>query len=213
MSVDPDDVPHHSDRDSEEVREWSVVGMIVGNPAVQALAIMTIVSCAGWAIVPGGVPTSFAVTPPIGVPPWELLLAIYAHLSVAHLVGNAVIIAVAGGIVSVSTSATRFHVFYVITGVASSVAQVALSSQFDYPIAVVGASGSAFALVGYVLTSNPLSLAVVEWLDSRDVALVMLGGAIALTLYYSASGSALVSHFVGAMLGMAAGRFRLLNVQ
>ena len=175
------------------------------NPAVQTLLLMGVVSIVDWLVGP-----PFAISSPIGSPPWEFL-AIYSHLSLGHLLSNAVIVLVAGGLVSLSTSTGRFHAFFVLTGVASSVAHVLASGAFGTSVAIIGSSGSAFALVGYLLVANPLSAAVFGRIDGRTVAVVLAVVAVAVTLQYSAAGSAVVSHFVGVVLGMAAGRFRLLG--
>lgn len=191
----------------------SLGSAVVRNPTVQTLGVMAIVSALGWAIAPGSAPVSFTVSPPIGDPWYELVMANYAHLNSAHLYANVVVISVAGGIVSLSTTAVRFHGFFLTTGIVSSIAQVAVSSVLGQPVAVLGSSGAAFALVGYILIANPVSLPVLKRLNTRVVAVVLFLLGSAITLRYSAPGSAVFSHFVGVMLGLGAGRFRLLAIR
>jgi membrane associated rhomboid family serine protease len=121
---------------------------------------------------------------------------------------------VAGGLVALSTSSLRFHLFVLVTGVAAGVTQVAVFYVMGTPVAVLGASGATFALVGYVLTSNALSSAVTSWLQI-PFAVVLVAAAFvaaALTIELSPPGSALLAHFVGAVLGLLAGHFRVLHV-
>jgi membrane associated rhomboid family serine protease len=174
---------------------------------------MALVSLLTWGVAPGGAPLSFVVSPPVGDPWYELLLANYAHLNRAHLYSNALVIAVAGGIVSPSTSPIRFHAFFLGTGIVSSIAQVSASNLVGHPTAVLGSSGAAFALVGYVLVANPVSLPVVRRLGTRWVAALLVVVGVAVTVRHSPPGSALLSHFVGVFSGMLAGRFRLLRVE
>lgn len=203
---------HREKRDSRGGgRERSFARAVTRNPAIQTLGIMGLVSLLTWGAAPGGAPLSFVVSPPIGEPWYELLLANYAHLNSAHLYSNALVIAVAGGIVSLSTTELRFHAFFLGTGIASLIAQVSFSNFFGYPIAVLGSSGAAFALVGYILIANPISLPILKHIRTRWVAAVLLIIGIAITIRYSPLGSAILSHFAGILLGMLAGRFRLLR--
>lgn len=202
-----------TDRESDVNYAMFLKRGITRNPVLHTLAAMTIISIFSWSVAPTGVSDVFTASPPIGDPWYELLLANYSHLNAAHLFSNAIIIAVAGGIISISSSMLRFHAFFIITGVVSTVAQVAFSNVFGYPLAVLGSSGAGFALMGYLLTSNPVSLPILKIASKRVAALllVVVGGLV--TVMYSAPGSAILSHFVGVLLGMVAGRFRLLKRQ
>ena len=203
----------NTNRGSETDYTSSIKRGFARNPVLHTLTAMTVISVLSWSVPPTGVSDTFTASPPVGDPWYELLLANYSHLNAAHLFSNAVIIAIAGGIISISSTMLRFHVFFIVTGVVSTVAQVAFSNAFGYPIAVLGSSGAGFALMGYLLTSNPVSLPVLK-IASRRVAallLVLVGGVV--TVMYSAPGSAVLSHFVGVLLGLVAGRFRLLKQQ
>jgi len=197
--------------DEPDVNYSTIKRLTVRNPVLHTLTAMTVISVFSWAVAPGGVSPLFTASQPIGDPWYGLLLANYTHLNASHLFSNAFIIAIAGGIISISSTMYRFHAFFIITGVVSTVAQVAFSTRFGYPIAVLGSSGAAFALMGYLLTSNPVSLPVLKGISARAAALLLLivGGVV--TVIYSAPGSAILSHFVGVLLGLGAGRFRLLK--
>lgn len=194
-------------------REASPVGRVVRNPTVQTLAAMVVVSLLTWWSFLVGLTGLFVLAPPVLDPPWGVVTSVYAHANPAHLLSNAMIIAVAGGIVSLSTTRLKFHAFFLATGALAAVAQVWSGVLLGNPTAVLGSSGAAFALVGYVLASNPVSTSFLDRfrLPARAVVVLVALIAFVLTLTYSAPGSALVAHFTGAAAGLTAGRFRLLR--
>ncbi|KAB1185494.1 MULTISPECIES: rhomboid family intramembrane serine protease [Haloferax] len=188
---------------------------IVWNPVVQTLTLMVIVSMATWATAFVGYGRDlFVLTAPLGAHPWTLVTSVYAHIGPGHLLSNAVVLVVAGGLVAMSTSWLRFHLYFIATGATAGAVQVLALSLIGLPIGVLGASGAVFALVGYVVTSNILSRVILDRLSVPQwaVVLAIVGVALVLTLQYSAPGSALLAHFTGALIGLAAGRFRLLHV-
>ncbi|KAB1198079.1 MULTISPECIES: rhomboid family intramembrane serine protease [Haloferax] len=188
---------------------------IVWNPVVQTLTLMVVVSVATWLSTFAGFGRDlFVLTAPLAAHPWTLVTSVYAHVGPGHLLSNAVVLVVAGGLVAMSTSWLRFHLFFVVTGATAGAVQVLALSLFGLPIGVLGASGAVFALVGYVLTSNILSKGIFDRLrvPSWAVLLALVVIALVLTMQYSAPGSALVAHFTGATVGLVAGRFRLLHV-
>lgn len=185
-----------------------------GSPVLETLAAMLVVSLLTWAGTLVGLAGLFVLAPPVLSPPWGLLTSVYAHAGPGHLLANAVVVAVAGGLVARRTTRLRFHGFFLATGALAGVAQVWLGGLLGRPSAVLGASGAAFALVGYVLVANPASAALLDRVSvpPRVAAAVVAVAATGLTLAFSPAGSALVAHFVGTVLGLLAGRFRLLRV-
>lgn len=200
-----------SSQSEQEGKNRSFASGLARNPVCQSLILMIVISLLSWSVAPGRISDVFVVSPPVGEPWYELLLANYSHLNSAHLFSNALIIAIAGGIISISSSMLRFHVFFITTGVISIASQVILSGMFGFPISVLGSSGAGFALIGYLITSNPVSISVLKITSTRVVAILLLliGGVV--TILYSAPGSAIFSHFVGVSLGLVAGRLRLLK--
>lgn len=190
-------------------------GVLVGNPVVETLVAMLVVSVLAWGASLVGLLGLFALGPPVWLPPWALLTSVYAHVGPAHLLSNAVVVAVAGTLVSASTTRFRFHAFFVATGALAGVAHVWASGLLGTRTSVLGASGAAFALVGYVLAANPASEALFETLrlPPRAVIAVVALAALALTLSFSAPGSALVAHFAGAAMGLVAGRLGVLRAR
>lgn len=90
-------------------------------------------------------------------------------------------------------------------------AQVLVSnSTGDIPTVVLGSSGAGFALIGYVMAL--LLSDVLDCAGSKRLVLITVGGGAAvLTVIFSPSRSAFISHFVGALLGLIAGRLHILG--
>lgn len=176
---------------------------------------MLVVSVLSWTASVVGLFGFFVLAPPVLSPPWALVTSVYAHVGPAHLLSNAIVVAVAGGLVSLSTTRLRFHAFFLTTGVVAGFTQVWVAGVFGPPTGVLGASGAAFALVGYVFAANPVSTALLDGLgvSPRGVVLIVAVVAGGLTLLFSAPGSALVAHLTGAVLGLLAGRMKLLRVR
>lgn len=178
-------------------------------PLVETLAVMSVVSILVWIAAVVGLSPAVALDRTVLSRPWTLVTSVYVHAGLVHLVGNAVVVVLAGVPIAVSTTRARFHAFFLGTGALAGLAQVAVT-----PAGVVGASGAAFALAGYVATSNPVSGTLLDWtgLAARvtvPVAAVVVG---IVTVLASPAGSAVVAHFAGGLLGVVAGRFRVLRV-
>jgi membrane associated rhomboid family serine protease len=139
--------------------------------------------------------------------PLSLLLSVYAHGGLGHLVSNAVSLVLLGFLVERSTTRVRFHAFFLTAGVIAAVAQVIAS-----PGGVLGASGAIFALLGYLLTGNSLSASVFDRLELPARAQIIILAVVAgiLTFVGAGPGIALVAHFAGLLVGLVAGRFRIL---
>jgi membrane associated rhomboid family serine protease len=78
--------------------------------------------------------------------------------------------------------------------------------------AVLGASGAVLALYGYVLAGNRLTTAIADRLGVGAIVEWTLALTIAtiLTWMTASPGVALIAHFTGILLGLAAGRLDLL---
>ena len=180
------------------------------SPTVQTLLAMAVVfltqQIAGfvglWSFL-------FVLGPTFPLRPWVLVTSVYAHAGFAHLLSNALMLALVGLLVEQITSRVRFHAFFVTTGALAGLSQVVLTGG-----RVLGASGAVFALLGYLLTANPVSSSVLDGLGlSRRAQLLLFGVlAVAVTLATGRPGVALVAHFTGFLLGLVAGRLRLLRV-
>jgi membrane associated rhomboid family serine protease len=212
LRTESESVPAHSPSPSDRT-DSSLRAAVVGNPVVETLVTMVAVSLLTWTASLVGLVGVFVLAPPVLLPPWTLVTSVYAHAGPGHLLSNAVVVAVAGSLVAWSTTRLRFHAFFVTTGALSGLAHVWLGSLVGPSTGVLGASGAAFALVGYVITANPVSTTVLDRLRLPPRVLVVLVAIVAagLTLLFSAPGSALVAHLTGAVLGLLAGRVQLLR--
>ncbi|MFD1644271.1 rhomboid family intramembrane serine protease [Haloarchaeobius litoreus] len=151
----------------------------------------------------------FVLDSPISQP-WTFVTSVYAHAGVGHLLSNAVALVLVGFILERYTTRWRFHLFFVCTGAFAGFVQVLLT---DAP-GVLGASGAVFALYGYVLGGNRLTDGLLRNLDIPAWAEygVFLVVALVVTVATGAPGVALLAHFTGFLVGVAAGRVNLLAV-
>ncbi|WP_323674641.1 rhomboid family intramembrane serine protease [Halorubellus sp. PRR65] len=163
--------------------------------------------------------TLFVLGGPVTLRPWTVFTSVYAHAGVGHLVSNAIALVLVGFVLERYTTRLRFHVFFLLTGALAGLTQVwfggLLNGLLDGPVvgsAVLGASGAVLALYGYVLGGNRLTTALadrlrvgpaVEWLLALTIAAV-------LTWVTASPGVALIAHFTGVLLGLAAGRLDVL---
>lgn len=156
----------------------------------------------------------FALSTPLADKPWTIVTSIYAHAGPTHLLANLVALAVFGFIVERRSARWRFHAFVITTGAIAGIVEVLVASLAGGSPFVVGISGAVFALMGYVLASNPVTDSVVAWLevDARIQVLLMLVLAVALTWVTRGERVALVAHFTGFILGLVSGRAHLLRV-
>jgi membrane associated rhomboid family serine protease len=164
--------------------------------------------------------TLFVLGAPVTLRPWTVFTSVYAHAGVGHLVSNTIALVLVGFVLERYTTRWRFHAFFVATGALAGLSQVwfggLLNGLVGGPVvgsAVLGASGAVLALYGYVLAGNRLTTfladrlnvgASIEWLLALTIAAV-------LTWMTASPGVALIAHFTGILLGLAAGRLDVLQ--
>jgi membrane associated rhomboid family serine protease len=194
------------------------MGRLTGSPTVQTLIIMLVVFVVNEATKLLGLlglsQFLFVLGPTFPVRPWSLVTSIYAHAGPAHLLSNALLLALVGLIVEQSTTRFRYHAFFITTGALAGVSEVVISGFVGRPTGVLGASGAIFALLGYLIAGNPVSSSMLDRLKlGRRAQLAIFAVlAVVVTLLTSAPGVALVAHFTGFLLGLLAGRIGLLAV-
>jgi membrane associated rhomboid family serine protease len=156
---------------------------------------------------------AFALSLPLGARPWTLVTATYAHAGLAHLLANLLALLVVGLAVERGTTAPRFHAFFVASGALAGVAELLVGGLLGPSVSVIGASGGVFALLGYALTGNRLSDVLGRLVDLGRAGTLTLFVAVALlvTVVTASPGVALVAHFTGLLVGLLAGRGRLLH--
>ena len=180
------------------------------------LAVFVLQQLAALAGVLGGL---FVLAPPITTDPWTIVTSVYAHDGFGHLLSNAIALLLVGWPVARATTAWRFHGFFLTTGAIAGLSQIVLTAQLAFlpgisaSPGVVGASGAVFALMGYLLAGNRLSgmLAGIVELPRWVGVLVFVTIAVVVTLATAQPGVALVAHFTGLLVGLLAGRARLLR--
>ncbi|MFC7116094.1 rhomboid family intramembrane serine protease [Natronoarchaeum sp. GCM10025703] len=155
----------------------------------------------------------FTLRAPILADPWALVTSVYAHSGLDHLLANAIALAVVGFLLERHTTRLRFHAFFLVTGIAAGVFQIGLASLFGVDVALLGASGAVFALIGYLVTGNRLSGRLFDrfQLSGRVTLLLFVVLAGLVTFVTAAPGVALAAHFFGFLLGLVAGKLNLLR--
>jgi membrane associated rhomboid family serine protease len=161
----------------------------------------------------------FSLSRPVFAAPWTLFTSVLAHASLAHLLSNAVIFLPLAFLLERQTSNRRFYAFFFTTGALAGLAELWTAAiagtvlpGIPTQVSVIGASGAIFAMLGYLLTSNRLSQRLVSWLPLSGRAQLALFGilAAAVTVVTAGQGVALIAHFTGLLMGLLAGRARLL---
>lgn len=193
------------------------------SPTIEVLAVIVVVFLAQSLLqlladatgLIAGAAGLFALAPPVEVRPWTLVTSVYAHAGVGHLTANAIALVLFGLLVERRTTRPRFHAFFLGVGIVAGLAEIYLGGLlFGGPVAVLGASGAIFGLLGYVLAGNALSEAVFDrfQLSARAQLALFVVVAAAVTIATGRPGVALIAHFTGLVLGLLAGRARLLDV-
>ncbi|ADD06078.1 rhomboid family protein [Natrialba magadii ATCC 43099] len=163
----------------------------------------------------------FVLTLPLAENPWTIVTSVYAHGGLWHLLSNSLALVLFGWPVARATSRVRFHTFVLVTGSIAGISQVLISGfaaaapiVSGDPVGVLGASGAIFALLGYLITGNRLSAGFASIIDVPQwvTIAVFVGLATVVTLMTAAPRVALIAHFTGFLLGLLAGRARLLEI-
>lgn len=86
--------------------------------------------------------------------PWTgLVTSLFMHAGLLHLLGNLLLLVVAGAIVEPGLGHARFLSTYLSAGVAAAVGNASFTSTPDVPL--VGPSGAVFGIVGVLLVGMP----------------------------------------------------------
>ncbi|WP_254545712.1 rhomboid family intramembrane serine protease [Halomarina pelagica] len=159
------------------------------------------------------VPTALAF--PLSRAPWTLVTSVYTHASLWHLLGNTVGVLILGVGVERITTPKRFHAFFYATGVLSGLSEITVRAFLGTGVPVLGASGGMLALFGYAMVANPVTYRMIVGLDIdpkiETMGFLSLSGVIVVA--GASPNVAIVAHFVGLLLGIGAGRIRLLHAE
>lgn len=181
------------------------------NPAIETVLLMAVVSVLAWLGRALGFFEPFVLNPPIFGHWWQLPLSVYAHSSPTHFLANAVVVLVAGGIISIKASSIRFHLFFLLTGVISGTLNVVIPGVSGESVAILGASGAAFGLVGYLLVSNTIANRLFDRTSTRIVVSLFLALALGLTLLSTGANVGNLAHFSGILIGGLGGYCNVLR--
>ncbi|MDJ1432274.1 rhomboid family intramembrane serine protease [Halostagnicola sp. A-GB9-2] len=194
-----------------------------GSPIFELIVVFLIVLVAQFVTgLFGMVSGLFVLSPPISNDPWTIITSVYAHNGIGHLVSNSVALVLFGWPIARATTRIRFHAFFLVTGAIAGVSQVLVMSGImsvagigGSAPGVLGASGAVFALLGYLIAGNRVSsgfasvIEVPRWVTY----LVFFALAVIVTLTTLAPGVALIAHFTGFLVGLLAGRARVLRTE
>jgi membrane associated rhomboid family serine protease len=211
LGLDADDT-----QQAQEEPQGSLAQELVLSPVLQTLLLMTV----GWLGIwwTGFHPASpWTVAAPLDYQPFTIITSIYAHASVGHLVGNAIVVAIFGWLVARKSSLIRFHLFFIATGSLSGIAQIGIhqARPISEPSTLVGASGAALGLMGYAIAGNTVSDAVARWGHlSRTVGVIFVAAvSVSIMMRFSGPNIANIAHGTGAAIGLVAGRLHLLRAR
>jgi membrane associated rhomboid family serine protease len=86
-------------------------------------------------------------------PATTLMTSLFLHAGIVHLAGNMLYLFIFGPAIEERLGHFRFLIFYLLAGIVSGLAMVAMSPQSAVP--VVGASGAIAGILGAYLVLNP----------------------------------------------------------
>jgi membrane associated rhomboid family serine protease len=153
--------------------------------------------------------------PIINTDPWTIVLNIYSHAGIGHLISNAIALIILGFIVERVTTPIRFHIFFVLTGIIAALTEITFWFFVGPSTSVLGASGAIFGLMGYAVTGNNLADSFIETLNlGRTGTLILFAGlATLVTLATASEGVAIIAHATGFFIGAISGYFKLLHIE
>lgn len=149
---------------------------------------------------------------PVLTDPHHMILAMYTHSSLTHLVKNVAMIAAVGVIFEQKTTTRQYHAFFLTIAIVASSSELLLNCEYPC-VGVVGASSGIFAILGYNIGSHRLVQSLCELTEPqfmRTLTLAVIIAAISggLTLR---PGGAPVAHGGAVFCGVILGRYELFT--
>ena len=134
---------------------------------------------------------------------FRLLIAVFMHFGIQHLVNNMLILFIFGNVMEKAMGKWRYLLFYLACGVGVNLVQVGwylLENRFRNPEVIVsaGASGAIFGIAGgllYIILRNRGRL---ENLKTRQMALMII---ISLYLGFRSAETNNLAHIAGVVVG------------
>jgi membrane associated rhomboid family serine protease len=147
----------------------------------------------------------------------SLITSMFLHGSWSHIIGNMLYLWIFGDNIEDQLGHSRFMIFYLLSGMAAALGQVAIDPSSMLP--TIGASGAVAGVMGAYIVLYPHSrvLTLIPlWFYFEIIevpALLLLGvwflfqlfsaGAIAVTAHSNAGGVAFMAHVAGFLVGIA----------
>lgn len=143
--------------------------------------------------------------------PWMWLVAMFSHGNLIHLLVNSIVLAMFGPFVENRLGTWSFAVVFVLTGMATVVAQVGAATLGGAELLpVLGASGAIAGVIGVYMTMEPdvrVFLFFIIPLPMWIAATAVLVGSFMIPVFWGigAFGLAHIAHGTGVLLGLVVG--------
>jgi rhomboid protease GluP len=138
---------------------------------------------------------------------WRLLSALFLHFGPLHLSINMLLLFLLGRDCESRSGSVRFLVVYLMGGVSSSAAVLALMwYRWTAPAVLIGASGAIFALIGFEVANRLLAwLSRRDAVDSRGLIIIAIVLVVQFGIDLSLPQVSLGAHASGFVAGMVLG--------
>lgn len=192
---------------------------ILGNVTTTIIALCVLVFSFQWVIYPLlGYPIGdnvwmstfvFQTSEPLYV--WTWFISIFSHGSLVHLIVNSIVILSFGVTAEKILGQKKYLVFYLISGLAAGILYITLGLVIGQSVSIVGASGAASAIVGYLAVVRPdikVLLFFIIPMSIRTMATLLLVGSTAIVAMFGigAFGVGHIAHIVGLLFGIGYGK-------
>jgi membrane associated rhomboid family serine protease len=196
-----------------------IMGYFRGNMTYVFLAVMAVVFVAQRVVLaffgPAAFRALFVLHPDNILFVWTWVTSVFSHGGLFHIAGNAIVIYFFGRLAEQQMGSKTYTVFFLGSGVLAGLGQVGLQLVQGGPAyGVLGASGAALAILGFVTVLNPdltvylyFLIPVPIWAITGFYAIISIAGTL------SPQGAGLLggniahtAHLVGLVIGLWYGR-------
>jgi len=208
-----------SSRFDVDTSPGGIMGYFRGNMTYVFLAVMAVVFVAQRVVLaffgPAAFRALFVLHPDNIFFVWTWVTSIFSHGGLFHIAGNAIVIYFFGRLAEQQMGSKTYTIFFLGSGVLAGLGQVGLQLVQGGPAyGVLGASGAALAILGFVTVLNPdltvylyFLIPVPIWAITGFYAIISIAGTL------SPQGAGLLggniahtAHLVGLVIGLWYGR-------
>lgn len=135
---------------------------------------------------------------------YRLLVSIFMHFGIAHLVNNMLVLFILGDYLEREMGAVRYLIFYLLCGIGANLVSVGytfpLEMQFGIPVTTVsaGASGAIFGVAGGLFAVVIINRGRLKDLSIRQVGLMVV---LSLYLGFRSAETDNLAHIAGVVIG------------